>query len=126
MNVISRNERCCRNAVLIVALCMLLCCVSNYPAHGSDALASKLVQMAGIQRGVCAVLGRGAHLPIELARSSELLVHVRVPDRKAALNLQRQADEAGFGIDRVVVEYGDIDKLPYTDNMVDIVFICIP
>jgi len=83
--------------------------------------AKKLIDRAGVRRGVCAVVVGGETLPLELAKVSELLIHVRVPDAAAAAQMQATADEAGFGIDRVAVEQGPIDKLPYADNMIDVV-----
>ena len=85
------------------------------------ARARNLVDRAGVRRGVCAVLGGRDALARELATVSELLIHVRVPDAAAVDDLRAAADEAGFGIDRLAVEQGPLDKLPYADNMIDVV-----
>ncbi|MEK6250059.1 MAG: PQQ-binding-like beta-propeller repeat protein, partial [Planctomycetales bacterium] len=95
------------------------------PAQGSAAankqMAKALVRRADIPRGVCAVLGSDNDLPIELAKSSELLIHVREPDLQQVLQLRKAADEAQLGIERLVSEQGRLDKLPYADNLLDVV-----
>jgi outer membrane protein assembly factor BamB/ubiquinone/menaquinone biosynthesis C-methylase UbiE len=85
------------------------------------ALARELVQRAGITRGVCAVLGGEGGLPIALARSSGMLVHVREPDAARVDALRAAADKAGFDLQRLAVEQGSLHALPYTDNSVDLV-----
>lgn len=93
------------------------------PASGTlrtRALAEELVKRGGVRRGICAVLGSEGNLALEIAQLSELLVHVRTPAADEVSQLQKFADEAGFSIDRLAVERGSVDKLPYADNMVDV------
>ena len=93
-------------------------------AAGSGAtakLAERLIEQAGIGRGICLVLGRDGDVALDLARGSQMLVHVREPRASAVAELRKAADEAGLGIGRVVVEQGRLDKLPHADNMVDVV-----
>jgi outer membrane protein assembly factor BamB len=87
----------------------------------TPALAEKLIELAGVDRGVCAMLGSDRDLPLQVAQSSDLLVHVREPEADSAAGLRQQAEEAGLGIDRLIVEQGNLDRLPYADNMVDVV-----
>jgi outer membrane protein assembly factor BamB len=87
--------------------------------------AQAIVKQTGVRRGVCGVVTNSGQdrLPIELARASELLVHVRCADHDSVARLQAMAEEAGLGIDRLVVEYGGADPLPYADNMLDILVV---
>ena len=84
-------------------------------------LASSIVQQTNLNRGVAAVLGAEDDFALELVNASELLVHVRDPDHSAVTRLRGKADEAGLGIDRLVAEVGKFDRLPFADNMIDLV-----
>ena len=70
--------------------------------------------------GVCAVLGPDSDVALELAKASRLFVHVRDPSAESVARLRRRADEAGFGIQRLAVEQGRLDRLPYAENLVDL------
>ena len=76
--------------------------------------------MPSIKRGICVLVGGDATLPLELARSSELLIHCRQPDREVAAEIRALADRAGLGIDRLAVDIGPVDRLPYADRMIDL------
>jgi len=91
------------------------------PQTDTKALAEKIIDMAGIDRGLCAVLGCDRHLPVQIVQSTNLFVHVREPKNKAVIALQHMAEEAGLGINRLLVERGSLDKLPFADNMIDVV-----
>lgn len=88
---------------------------------GADVLARKLVDMGGVDRGLCAVIGGPRGLPVQIAQCSNLLVHVREPDPSVVAIQKRLAEEAGLGIDQLIIEQGAVKKLPYADNMVDVV-----
>ena len=92
-------------------------------AAGGDtkALAQSLIEKAGIDRGVCAILGCDGDVAIQLVRSSKLLTLVRDPEAGAVAELRAKAEEAGLTIDQLVVEQGYLDKLPFADNFVDLV-----
>ncbi len=94
-------------------------------AESEPTLAASLVERAGIQRGVCSVVTQATDdlLPIEIAQSSGLLVHVRCDDAATVERLRGAARDAGLGIDRVAVELGRLDQLPYADNMVDLLVV---
>ena len=89
-------------------------------ASASGSLAEELVARGGIRRGVCAVVGMNPDLALNLARGSEMLVHARMQDASAASRLRSIADDAGFGIQRLAVDHGETSRLPYADNMVDV------
>ena len=80
-----------KRALLLLSLSWFLPASAVAAADQSTSeLAERIVQRAGIPRGVCAVLGADGQLPIDLARFSELLLHVREPDPKTVAELQWQ------------------------------------
>ena len=62
-------------------------------------------------------------MALEIARRSEMLVHVRQPQRALAQDLVKRAEEAGYGIERLAVETGPLTKLPYADRLIDLVVV---
>ncbi len=121
----NRRQRRCGLVIGLVNVAGIMIVLSaltqTAAAQGDGELAKELVKRAASQRGVCAVVGIDGDTAIKVARESQLLVHVRDPRRDAVRALRDQADEAGFGIDRLVVEVGGLDRLPYADNMIDAV-----
>ena len=92
---------------------------SKEPANAVK-LVNRILDGLDSSRGICVVVGGDSSLPLELARSSELLVHCRQPDALRAAKLRSLADQAGLGIDRLVVDIGPSERLPYVDRMIDI------
>ncbi|MEO1972034.1 MAG: PQQ-binding-like beta-propeller repeat protein, partial [Pirellulaceae bacterium] len=111
--------------LLIAASISLSPAIATGQTVAAISAAEVIVKETGVRRGVCGVVTASAEdrLPIEIARASELLVHVRCTDQKSVAGLQAMAEEAGFGIDRVAVEFGGADPLPYADNLLDILVI---
>ena len=101
----------------------ILCTLLGPVPAGADTLelAADIIRRADLTRGLCAEVGGEGDLSIQLARESELLVHVCCPDAKRVAGLRSVADEAGFDIQRLAVERGSLDRLPYADNTVDLV-----
>jgi outer membrane protein assembly factor BamB len=93
---------------------------------GADVLARKLVDMGGVDRGLCVVIGGPRDLPVHITRCSNLLVHVREPDPSVVAVQRRLAEEEGLGIDQLIIEQGTVKKLPYADNIVDVVISQLP
>ena len=115
-------------SLLVSVVSCLLAGELSAGAKSSDELARALLARGGVERGVCAVIGsqiatEGESLPIALARESELLVHVRDLRPAVLARLQAQADEAGFGIRRVIIEKGPPNRLPYKENLVDLIIV---
>ncbi len=99
-------------------------CADESGDHAKSAkLAARVLQDTGARRGVCVVVGGDATLPLELARSSELLVHCRQPDAKIAAEIRSFADQAGLGIDRLAVDIGPASPLPYASRMIDVLVV---
>jgi outer membrane protein assembly factor BamB len=112
----------------LIALVMCLACffavvheTQAAAPRDAAAFADEVVERVRMRRGLALVLGNDGNVPLELARGSELLVHVRDPNRKAITALQTQADEAGLDIQRLTAETGTLSRLPHADNMVDLV-----
>ncbi|MCH2203464.1 MAG: PQQ-binding-like beta-propeller repeat protein [Fuerstiella sp.] len=102
------------------ALTLLFAC-SLFIQSGIAQEASWLIERAQLQRGLCCVLGAGdGTLPLALARSSQMLIHVRDSSADAVQQIRQQADAAGFSIQRVVAEKGDPGVLPHADNTLDL------
>jgi len=99
---------------------------SPIQADEASDTADAIIKQTGVRRGICAVItdDPADRLPLEIARASDLLVHVRCSDRKGVDQLRKSASDDGYGIDRFVVEYGSTSSpLPYATNLVDILVI---
>ena len=93
-------------------------CLEN--VHSQDA--TELLKRVDMNRGVCCVLGAGdGSLPLALAKSTEMLIHVRDSDTAAIEKLRKTADETGYPIQRMLVETGALNRLPHAENMLDLV-----
>ena len=113
----------CRRALVVAATiaCLLSCSVSFGQFGGETAKSPFVTQQAGVTRGIVAVLGADWGLTNDLVRDTELLVYVREPDVKAAGVFRERVRDSRFGINRIVIEQGSVEKLPFADNMIDIV-----
>jgi SAM-dependent methyltransferase len=90
--------------------------------HGTAQEASGLLKQANLNRGICCVLGSGdGSLPLDLAKHSEMLIHVLDPDAVAVKELRHRADDDGFSIQRLLVEVDGLGHLPHADNTLDLV-----
>ena len=108
---------------VIVLLCVLGALGSGPAAWAADVseLVGHLLEMSDTTQGICSVVGcADGSLPVELGRPEGLLVHVWEPDAAVVPTARKLADEEGLHGTRVVVEKGRLDRLPYADNMVDL------
>ena len=63
----------------------------------------------GVTRGICVVLGdTKCELALKLARQSELLIYVQLPQAEDVEAARKAADAAGFYGTRIFVERGDL------------------
>lgn len=85
-----------------------------------EATTQVVLEQGQVSRGLASVCGADSEFVLELVKSSELLVHVRDPRPAAVQQLRTAAAAAGIGIDRLVVEEGTLERLPYADNMIDL------
>lgn len=112
---------------VFVAVSWLVClgtlggATSDAATVSDEHLVQEIIKQTGLDRGLCVVLGAKGDLPLDLARESQALVYVRDPDAAAVAALHKQALAAGLPIQRLVVERGACNKLPFADNVVDLV-----
>jgi outer membrane protein assembly factor BamB len=122
-------RRCLRGPVLVGFCAVWTASTPRVePLRAADdpaVLASQLIEQSGLYRGVCAVVtaDEADGLPISVAEARELFVHVRCADESAVGKLRARAEQAGLGIGRVAVEQGPLDRLPYADNIVDLLIV---
>jgi outer membrane protein assembly factor BamB len=104
-------------------LLVLFVCVACSPTVVCVAAqADSILENVGATRGICVVLGDGAaELAVELARKSELLIYVQLPDAKVVQAARQAADAAGLYGTRIFVEKGAANKLNLADNLADAV-----
>ena len=86
----------------------------------AEGVIAHVSEEAGIDRGVCCMLGFDAEVALQVVRSGDFLLHIRDADPDAVGKVRELADQAGLGIDRVVVDRGSAEHLPYADNMIDL------
>ena len=92
-------------------------------AENSASFAERIIRWSGTNRGLCAFVGSDESGVLEVTQKTEMLVTVRVANQQAAERLRAMADKQGFGIDRLVVEQGNLNVLPFVDHLVDAVII---
>ena len=100
--------------------------VAAADAEQSAARATALLKQVGVNRGLCVVVGQEPGVVLELVQSSDLTVLVREPDAGRRSRLQQAANEAGLGIDRLVIQAGAASRLPYADRLIDAVITSKP
>ena len=94
----------------------LLSCATALAAPDRDAV----VRAVGVPRGIVAVLGeRAVPQAIKLARETEFLVYVQIPDAGRAETARRELDAAGVYGTRVFVNQAPLNRLGLADNLVD-------
>ncbi len=95
--------------------------ISGLALRADDALADKLLASAGVQRGLCVHLncGEGA-LTLSLGKHPDLLVHGLEADSGLATKARVQLDQQAMH-GRVSVATGNFARLPYADNLVNLV-----
>lgn len=103
-------------------VCSAICLFSlTLTASSFSQEVADLLRRAQIDRGVCCVVGASdGSLAIRLARESEMLIHVREPNREAAENLRDAVAQTGFTIQELLVEQGALDRLPHATNSLDL------
>ena len=91
-------------------------------AANESALVDRVIE-TGMTRGVCGVLGDSeGKLALELAGKTDLLIHVWESNASAAETVRASlAARGGLLGKRVIIEKGSLARLPYTDNLVDLI-----
>ena len=79
-----------------------------------------ILDRIGVTSGICVVPGdKNCEMALKLARQSELLIYVQLPQAKDVEAARKAADAAGFYGTRIFVEKGDLTKLHLADNIAD-------
>ncbi len=79
-----------------------------------------ILESIGVKRGICVLLGDPTcKLALELARESELLIYVQLPQAKNVEKVRKVADDAGFYGTRIFVDKGPLKRLHLADNIAD-------
>jgi len=80
----------------------------------------RLLEKLGTKRGICVVLGQSnCELAIKLARESDLLVYVQLPDAQHVERARRAAEAAGLDAKSLQIDQGDLSRLHLADNLAD-------
>jgi outer membrane protein assembly factor BamB len=83
--------------------------------------AKTLIQSADIPGGICVILGRtDADLPLSIPKYGSFTVHTLLHDRNLIGKVRRKIDRQGI-YGKVSADLGHYDKLPYTENLINIV-----
>jgi outer membrane protein assembly factor BamB len=126
MNKIISNRR--RAGFLLTATVAWFAVISPTSVRAADApseealaAASRIVQSTGVPGGICSVVGRtDANLALALAKQGSFQVHCLVPEPEDLDRIRRDIRSHGsYGT--VSATSLDPARLPYTDNLVNIV-----
>ena len=92
---------------------------TNISDQSMDSL-SRLLDRIGVTRGICVMLG-DAHgaMAINLARETDLLLYLQLPQDKDVEEARRAVDLAGYYGNRIYVEKGSYSKIHLADNLAD-------
>ena len=106
-----------RISVLTASAILLFCQSFIYAAEGKS---RSVFDKIGVKQGICVVVGdRDCKLALELARDSELLIYLQLPQDKDAERAYRLIDDAGLFGTRIFIEKGELTKLHLADNVAD-------
>ena len=104
---------------LLITVVGVVCC---HPLTSVAKRPSPLLESIGVKRGICVLLGDATgELALELARASELLIYVQLPQAGDVETVRRAADAAGFYGTRIFVDKGSLRRLNLADNIADAV-----
>ncbi len=82
-----------------------------------------LVRASGVPGGICVVVGcDGAELPLSLGRNEGLVVHALFRD-ETELRQAREAIRSRGVYGRVSADRSDFERLPYADNLINMVVV---
>jgi len=109
-----------RHAILLPALALGLARIAS-AAEDSGTLAPLVVKSAGLEQGMCLVIGEtDGRLTASLAKASRLYVQSCTRDEKAVGPARQALIDAGVA-QRASVVFREVDYLPYADNLINLV-----
>ena len=108
----------------IATLCVVLTTALNLAQIGSTATAQELkptqLRQLDLSQGILLLLGSSdPQLPVQLAKSSKLIVYVQSTDASYLATTRQAADQAGLLGTRVYVEAGSNNKIHLASNLAD-------
>jgi len=105
----------------IVAIVMV---VSSPVARAEEKqLAAGILEATGVRQGLCVHVGCGeGKLTAELARDGKLLVQGLTPDKKSFVQARETIQSQGL-YGQASVIHGHLSRLPYIDNLVNLVVV---
>ncbi len=111
---------CLIGALIAFVFDSALCALSgNAPAASP---AGQILDRIGVSRGICVVLGDArCELAQKLAKETQLLIYLQLPEEKDVEAARRAVYEAGFYGTRIYVEKGPLTRLYLADNLADAV-----
>jgi len=102
-------------------LAVILGALFTKSAFANDT-AADLLDKLELERGICVVVGESSYrLALRLARESELLVYVQLPDAEHVERARRAADAAGLDATRLQIDQGVSSQLHLASNVADAV-----
>ncbi|UCD29257.1 MAG: PQQ-binding-like beta-propeller repeat protein, partial [Planctomycetota bacterium] len=110
-----------RRLVVKVWLAVVAAAIS-FSSTSADEHTKQLLDQIGITRGICVLLGDPTgEKAIELAKDSELLVYLQLPQGQDVERARRAADETGYLGRRIYIDKGELPRLHLADNLADAV-----
>jgi len=98
---------------------VITCTIMSQPVF-CLAQTESMLEKIGVTRGICVVPGdTKCEIALKLARQSELLIYVQLPQANDVEAARKAADAAGFYGTRIFVEKGDLTRLHLADNIAD-------
>lgn len=107
-------KRCLLIAIISVLISKTLVFAANQQ--------NPILESIGVKRGICVLLGDpNCELALELARESELLIYIQLPQAEDVEKARKIADDAGLYGTRIFVDRGPLERLHLADNIADAV-----
>ena len=115
----------CKHVVAVVLASLIWCAGEKFASAAEEAgnLANFIRKASGVETGLCVHLGAtDGTLDAQLARGRKLLVHGLAAETGAARRARQHIEAEGL-YGQVSVEEASFEKLPYDDNLVNLVVV---
>jgi hypothetical protein len=109
-----------RSKVLLLTTVAALAALMAAVSFGGQT--KSILEKTGVTKGICVVLGdTRCETALELARGSELLIYVQLPQAEEVETARKLVDKAGFYGTRIFIEKGQMTELHLANNLADAV-----
>ncbi len=79
-----------------------------------------IIEKIGVTRGICVIIGdKKGELAIRIARKSDLLIYLQLPNNDDVDYARKAADDEGYLGSRIFIEKGSYDHIHLADNLAD-------